>query len=275
MSKKISSAYTFVCMKIFQLIFTAFCSKIAVCGFCLSLLAWQSSAQIVNIEKERIRNHDSVGMMGKVSMTFSIIQNKTRLINAEFNPHLQYKNKKHLLLLIGQGVYAALDKKTVTNGAYGHLRYNYVLRPQIKAECFTQLQYNRIWNMPLRFLLGAGPRFKLFDVKQNRIYAAPLYLYEMQVVASGKTTQINHRLSAYLSWNIAAGSTLFFAGTVYYQPLLRDFSNYRVSGQGELNIAISKHLSFENKLTCIFDQTRTVDIPAESFQYSAGFGFKF
>ncbi len=232
-------------------------------------------AQIVNIEKERIRNHDSTGMMGKVSATMNITQNKNLLVNADLNPHLQYKNRKHLLLAIAQAEYAALDNKTINNGGFFHLRYNYALFRSVKAECFSQIQYNKIWNMPFRFLLGAGPRFKLLDVKKNRLYFGPLYMFEVQQVKGGDYTQYNHRMSAYLSWNSELNTIVFFSGTVYYQPLLKGFENYRFTGLCELNIALSRHFTFDNRFSMIFDQTRTVDVPPQTYRYTAGLGYKF
>lgn len=249
---------------------------------CASLLfilwvfyACPGKAQIVNIEKERIRNHDSIGIMGKVSATINIIQNKNLLVNADLNPHLQYKNRKHLVLAIAQAEYAALDSKTINNGGFFHLRYNYALFRSVKAECFSQIQYNKIWNMPFRFLIGAGPRFKLLDFQKSRLYFGPLYMYEVQQVKTGNYTQYNHRMSAYLSWNTELNSLLFFSGTVYYQPLLSNFQNYRLTGLCELNFAISRRFTFDNRFTMIFDQTRTVDIPPQTYRYTAGLGYKF
>lgn len=234
-----------------------------------------STAQIVNVEKERIANHDSIGIMGKVSATINITQNKNLLVCGDLNPHLQYKNKKHFVLAIAQMEYAALDKKTISSGGFFHLRYNYAVHTNIKAECFTQIQYNNVWNMPFRFLMGAGPRFKLLDIKKNRLYFGPLYMYEIQQVKADNYTQHNHRISAYISWNIEPNSVVFFSGTVYYQPLLKDFQNYRYTGLCEVNFCFSKHFTFENHFDIIFDQTHTPDVPPQTYQYTAGLGYTF
>jgi hypothetical protein len=234
-----------------------------------------ASAQIVNIEKERIKKQDSIGMAGKISATLNITQNKTLLINADLNPHLQYKGKKHLILALAQSEYAALDSKTINSGGFVHLRHNYSLYKNIKSDVFTQLQYNKVWNMPLRFLLGGGPRIKVLDYRKNRLYFGPLYMYEIQEVQAENFVQHNHRMSAYLSWNIELNAILFFSGTVYYQPLLKNFENYRLTGMGELNIAVSRHFSFDNRFMIIFDQTGTTDVPARTYRYTAGLGYKF
>ena len=243
--------------------------------FIMIFYGQNTQAQIVNIEKERIKIHDSVGILGKVSATMNITKNKNLLVNADFNPHLQYKNRKHLLLAVAQIEYAALDKKMLSSGGFVHLRYNYALYRNIKAECFTQIQYNKVWNMPLRFLLGAGPRFKLLDIQKNRFYFGPLYMYEVQEVKTDNYTQHNHRMSAYLSWNMDINNQLFFSGTVYYQPLLIGFQNYRITSLGELSIAVSKHFTFDNRFTIIFDQTQTTDVPIQTYRYTAGLGYKF
>lgn len=233
------------------------------------------SAQIVNIEKERIKNQESKKLVGKISATLQITQNKKLAVNADFNPHLQYKHKKHLILAMAQMEYLAVEKTSINSGGFLHLRYNYALTQNTKAELFSQVQYNKIWNMPMRFLLGAGPRFKLIDLKQNRLYFGPLYLFELQKVSASNQTQCNHRLSAYLSWNFDWAKGVLFVGTVYYQPLLRDLSNYRLSGLCELNIALSPHFTFDNRFGFIYDQTETIDIPVQTYRFSSGFGYKF
>lgn len=234
-----------------------------------------ASGQIVNIEKERIKKHDSSGIAGKISATLNITQNKTLLINADLNPHLQYKGKKHLILALAQTEYAALDAKTINSGGYVHLRHNYTVYKNIKSDVFTQLQYNKVWNMPFRFLLGGGPRIKVLDYLKNRLYFGPLYMYEVQEVKADNHIQHNHRMSAYLSWNMELNAIVFFSGTVYYQPLLKNFENYRLTGMGELNIAVSRHFTFDNRFGIIFDQTGTTDVPARTYRYTAGLGYKF
>ncbi len=234
-----------------------------------------SHAQIVNIEKERIKNQDSSRVLGKIGATVNITQNKKLAVNADFNPHVQYKRKKHLLLAIAQMEYASVDKAIINNGGFLHLRYNYALARNLKGELFSQVQYNKIWNMPLRFLLGGGPRFKLLDIKQNRLYFGPLYLFELQEVNAENHTQYNHRLSAYLSWNVDLAKGVLLAGTVYYQPLFVDFADYRLSGLCELNFTILPHFTFDNRFGFIFDQTQTTDVPSQMFRFTSGIGYRF
>lgn len=250
--------------------------KYLIGGLLIHCLLWlPCHAQIVNIEKERIKNQETKKLVGKISATLNITQNKKLAVNADLNPHLQYKYKKHLILAMAQMEYLAVEKTSINSGGFFHVRYNYALTQKIKAELFSQVQYNKIWNMPLRFLLGAGPRFKLMDIKLNRLYFGPLYLFELQKVSASNQTQYNHRLSAYLSWNVDLAKGVLCAGTVYYQPLLRDLSNYRISGLCELNIALSPHFTFDNRFGFIYDQTQTIDIPVQTYRFTSGFGYTF
>lgn len=54
------------------------------------------TAQIVNIEKERIKAHDSAGIEGQMNMSVQLNENKGLVFFSEINPHLQYKRAKHL-----------------------------------------------------------------------------------------------------------------------------------------------------------------------------------
>ncbi|QLH46978.1 MAG: hypothetical protein HWD58_15935 [Bacteroidota bacterium] len=57
---------------------------------------------------------------------------------------------------------------------------------------------------------------------------------------------------------------LRFAGTVYYQPRLNQWMDYRISGQTELQLNLSKHFSLEQKTTWIFDETGFIGIPGKT-----------
>lgn len=233
------------------------------------------ASQIVNIEKERIRNHDSIGFEGKLSTNINFSDNKNKQLNIDINPHLQYKNKKHIVLGVALWEYATLNNKIINNGGFIHCRYNYELRKNLKAEFFTQIQYNTIWNMPLRYILGGGPRIKILERNKNKLYFGPLYMYEIQYQKRDDFIQYNHRLSAYVSWNTYLNKIIFFTGTIYYQPLIRDFANYRLSGLTECNVALGKRFTLNNRFSYIFDQTQTIDIPAHTFRYTAGVNYYF
>lgn len=242
----------------------------------LSLVTAQfASAQIVNIEKERLRNQDSARFVGKIAATAQLIENKGLSIFTDVNPHIQWKKNRHLILLIGQWEYLSALSNTVNHGGYAHLRYNYRLKPLLKWEFFTQIQYNRVWNMPWRYLAGTGPRLKCIDREAMQVYLGPLYLFEWQRSQLDEIDRYMHRLSAYMSWNTHWKSLLRFAGTIYYQPRLNVWTDYRISGQTELQISMNKHLSLEQKTTWIFDETGFIGIPHRNYRMSLGFSYRF
>lgn len=238
-------------------------------------IASDTIAQIVNIEKERLRNQDSARLAGKFAATAQLIENKGLSIFADFNPHIQFKKNRHIILLIGQWEYLSALSNTVNHGGYAHLRYNYRLKPLLKWEVFSQLQYNRIWNMPWRYLAGTGPRLKCIDQEAMQVYLGPLYLFEWQRSQLDEINRYMHRLSAYISWNMHWKALLRFAGTVYYQPRLNQWMDYRISGQTELQLNLSKHFSLEQKTTWIFDETGFIGIPRKNYRLSLGFAYRF
>ncbi|QLH46980.1 MAG: hypothetical protein HWD58_15945 [Bacteroidota bacterium] len=73
-------------------------------------------------------------MAGKFAATAQLIENKGLSIFADFNPHIQFKKNRHIILLIGQWEYLSALSNTVNHGGYAHLRYNYRLKPLLKWE---------------------------------------------------------------------------------------------------------------------------------------------
>jgi hypothetical protein len=241
----------------------------------IGMMYFPLTAQIVNIEKERIKAHDSAGIEGQMNLSVQLNENKGLVFFSEINPHLQYKRAKHLLLFVGHWDYTYAAKKVLNHGAFAHLRYNYALFKRIKWELFQQIQYNKIWNMPFRYLSGTGPRFKLLDWPNTKLYAGPLYIFEWQRVGAYGSDLFTHRLSSYISWNAQYKDLYRFSGTFYYQPNWINWRDTRFSTLVELQFKLNRQFSFDHRFTWIHDATGVVDIPLYTYRYTLGLGYRF
>src|SRR5688572_3893659 len=119
-------------------------------------------SQIVNIESQRIHS-DTTGWDGTLEAGFSVNQNNSLLVSATTNAHVQYKTKKDVYMVLGNWRFTNGGTSRFVNDGMGHFRYNHKFTNWLRLEAFTQLQYNELLNLRLRYLVGMGPRFKMLN----------------------------------------------------------------------------------------------------------------
>lgn len=209
-------------------------------------------SQVVNIEGQRLHS-DTTGWDGTLDAGFSINQNNNLLISATTNAHVQLKSKKNVYMLLGNWRFTNGGTSRFVNDGMAHFRYNHKFNSWLRLEAFTQVQYNELLNLRIRYLAGIGPRFKFLDKKWIHMYSGTLYMFEYENQAITDTVEYNNRLSTYLSWTIDPNPNFSFVATTYYQPKLTNWSDFRVSGNYALKFKAFKRFSFKVEFNFLYD----------------------
>lgn len=246
--------------------------------WCLCLFVWVvpifAVAQIVNIESRRIIT-DTTGFNGHADFNFFANQSKYRLLTFGSEAQVQYKTRNSLLLLLGNINYTKAQETDYLNDGFVHLRYNYKFGKRVRWEAFAQVQYNRLLALKQRELLGTGPRFKIADRKTIHAYLGILAMYEHEILSTAEPQQYNFRSSQYLSWTISKDKKISFTGTMYYQPLYRNFADYRISGQYNFMVLLSQKLYLKNTLNLLYDSRPAMGAVNTLYNFMAGLGYLF
>jgi hypothetical protein len=226
--------------------------------FLINLLFFTSfylKSQIVNIEDKRIRLGDSITLKGFVDLGFNVFKNDKTLMTAKATGQLEkLAYDKHFFLLIGGYNFAKAAGQSFLNDGFVHLRYNYGLSEKWIFEAFTQGQYNERTNILFRGLAGSGLRLKLKSGEKNRFYVGLAYIFEQnQYNRDLIPTQNNHRMSSYFSYNLGLTHNSRLVHTTYFQPLLNNFANNRLSSDATLLFNFTKHLVFKASFNTSFD----------------------
>lgn len=226
------------------------------CIFILAIFIFSTTAfsQVVNIEKKRKGNKD--GFAGMVSAGFFLIDNGKNITQFKNSIDLQYSKGASTFILLNDFSLMTVNEDQLINSGFQHLRYNYTVKDSsfLTFELFGQHQYNSIKLLERRFLLGAGPRFRLVDSEKVTFYIATTAMYEYEQRSDSlKTLKEYGRLASYasLSWEIA--KNLDLRSINYYQPAFTDFDNYRVASETSLNLKISDKLSFKVGIQTTYD----------------------
>ena len=248
--------------------------------WCLVLLSLSVGsgpyAQIQHIENRRIYD-DSLGWAGRADVNFSAIQNRNLLVNLGVRPFAQFTDSMNYFLALGDYNYS-VGEIVYAHSLLFHVRYNSYFTHRnrwVSWEMYAQTQFNPLLSQRVRALAGTGPRFRLLDKKNYKIFIGPSYMFEYEEIIADSSVQRNHRGSLYLSWFFNPVKNFSFSGSTYVQPLLTDFADYRVSGQYTLRFKIVKRTDFKFEFGFLYDSRPPQEVRNFIFNAQAGIGIDF
>jgi hypothetical protein len=226
--------------------------------------------QIVNIEQARIRT-DTIGWTGHTDLNFQTIKYEEVLYNVGLKGSAQWKNEKKLWLLLGDVSYAASTNEVFNNSGLLHLRFNRKLNSKVKWEAFSQLQYNQLLALNYRLLNGTGFRFSIVNKESTRLYTGTLLMQELENIRGLYKNTSDFRLSNYVSMNLNKKQWAY-SSTVYFQPRLDFWKDYRVSGQHTVSTSLGHHLRLKFELSHFYDSNPPLNVPKSTVMTNVGLG---
>ncbi len=101
------------------------------------------------------------------------------------------------------------------------------------------------------------------------------YMYEVEESDDFNLTFYNHRNSSYLSLSVRlADGRLDLTNTLYYQPLYRDFGNYRILQQLKTEVPITSKLKFSGLFNYFLNSITPEDDSEYASELSLGLTFE-
>ena len=137
----------------------------------------------------------------------------------------------------------------VTNVAkwVAHARYNYEVSELVALEALVQVQHDRFKRLTIRDLYGAGLRFSLSETKTGELFAGTTYILEHEsisdVVGSIGPSNLWHRSSDYIGFNVAVSPVVQASSVLYAQPRWLHPLDFRILSDTVVTFTITKLLS--------------------------------
>jgi hypothetical protein len=234
-----------------------------------------ASAQVVNIEEYRIRT-DSSGWSGSADAAGYINKNSDLVYSIITNIQLQYKYKRTLWWMLSDlETVQANEQEAFVNAGFQHFRFNYKITDRWVWEAFVQGQFNGPLGVEWKVLSGTGPRYKVIQTEKFRMYAAALYMQETERNTDATETIYFNRMSSYVSLTWEPRENSRFSNTTYFQPVLNDFADYRISSNTSLKAFLSKVLYLELEYSLLFDTRPPFEVPTTVYNLKSGIGLEF
>lgn len=228
-------------------------------------------AQIANIESKRKSNKEE-GLSGTMDLSFGYVKNVDEVIQYGGNISAYYFKNRHNFLLLLETAFIRAEGEALLNNNFEHFRYNYQLdkEQRLYLEIFEQLQQNRVQDIEMRLLTGSGLRYKVVNKDSIQTSLGLSGMYEYEEATESNLTESHIRGSSYLSLNYWASRSFNINFIGYYQPLLTNFNDYRVSSELGLKFNINKRLAFKTRVNFIYDSEPLPDIPNTIINISNG-----
>lgn len=242
----------------------------------LVLLLNSLFSQIVNIEDRRF-NRDTSSWFGQLDLGGSYTRNSNKVLTLNGGLRLDRHLQKSDILLLFDYRMVQAGGSNFLNAGFGHLRYGYQLSSKVSWESFTQVQYDEKLRLSLRWLIGTGPRIRVLNSKNSKVFLGILYMYEYDELSNANITFRDHRLSSYLSISAAISGDITLSNTTYYQPRLLAFDRPRISSASTLSFQFSNRLSFTTKFNLTHDvRVNEVfsEVPRTAFNWLNGLRLK-
>lgn len=243
----------------------------------LFILAYfTAQSQIVNVESIR-KVSDTSRWTGNASLSFNLTKNKNRIFDIKNRIHVQYLYEDHMVLFVNDISFKEANKNKLVDRGTQHLRYNYRIEDRFFWEVFAQSQYDDISAIDFRGLLGTGPRFKLSKSDDYNFFLGILSMYEYEKIENDLENVIHRdfRNSTYVSFSLFPKDNISIVSTTYYQPLYKDFSDFRLSNDTSLVIGIIKNLGFKVGFTYLYDALPAIGVPKEQYKLTNGLTYTF
>lgn len=224
--------------------------------------------QLVNIESKRMQT-DSIRFVLKNDFAFSYSDNDGRYlyqISNGLTTQVKSKDLRQIYLLLGNYSLIRAKDQDFGNSWFLHLRMNYKLTNLFRMESFIQSQGDRVLDVNSRSIAGAGVRLKLISRENIKLYVANAYMYEIERSDELDAYYRNHRSSSYISFSgYFPKAKISIVNTLYYQPLYKDFTDFRILEQFKASYPITKYL----KIFALYDYYYDSYTPKERAQYTS------
>ncbi len=247
----------------------------------LGLLPGIVHSQIVNIEDRRTNFTDSIGWYERADLNFSWTKNTKSIVNMGGSFQVEFQYKKRILLSITKFNYIDIDKSSFVNQGFQHLRYNRLLNNWLAYEAFGQVQYNEKILLKLRALAGTGFKFSVLNQPTKKVKLGLAYMFEYNEDNNLINPDVDidvhrdQRASTYLTFYFLLNKSVKIASTTYFQPLLANFNDYRLSTESKLIFDVTKKLKFTNTFSLLYDTRVPEGAPSTVQRFKSGLRYVF
>ncbi len=252
--------------------------KIVKCIILLFIANSVSSQTIINAERFAGGTDSTI-----FALNFSYNGTRGNSNTDQFNiaPYVTLIRKKNDYMLFGGYSLLSRSNDRILNAGFIHLRHNYKITERFKSFEFYQLQFNEILLLTKREVFGAGLRYS-FLIRDSLNFDLGVGIMRELEILNRKTLQPDelsettyYRATCVSTLNWVAAKTIMINNVMYYQPYLKDFSDYRLLNDLKLIFTVSQHFKLITSVTARYDSKPPAILKNLDTAVNLGFELKF
>ncbi len=249
------------------------------------LIIFYGSLTNAQINTEQFReNISGHGFKGNAGLEFGLNSGNSNYISVSGNMRLDYYEEDYHLFLVSNYEYKEGNDEKILNHGFAHLRCDINLNTKTSWEIFTQIEFNDLIALNERSLLGTGFRFdvlKYFHQEDStsafKIFLGIGAMYENEIYNAqpGTITKDLIRSTNYIDIYWRINDIVNFSLVNYYQPYVKDISNYRLLTDASVQFKISSNLTFSVHLLNRYDNKPVTKLKKDDLELRNGITLAF
>lgn len=242
------------------------------------ILPLNASYAQVNTEKYRDLV-DKDGLHSNLELSGIIKTGNSEQIVVDVNGRLNYRHGNYSHFFILENEYEWINDSRVINEQLLHARTIYTFEKTYGVEIFGQINLDKKLRISNRELIGAGARIMIGFTDKYLFYIGSAYMFEHEnydlppTSVHPKSVRVS-RWSNYISQHLKLSNTLSFSGVGYYQPMITDFTDYRVLIESSLESNITKNISLVITVNYRYDSKPADEVKNADTKTRIGMVFK-
>jgi len=236
--------------------------------------------QVLNVESFRTEAtiDTTASWSGETAFDVSLSKFNESVFLLGNETNASYFSGKHRYLFLTSVELINVDGASVISNGYFHLRSTFNENKTVSPEIFTQYQYNENLGLNERYLAGGSVRYRFLDRQDIRgsLVTGAMFEHEQWRLEDGSIVENNLLKS---TSNIAVRGQLTETTQLlligYYQARPDQFFKPRVTSENQLNMQISKYLTYRVKFTLTYESEPIGETPDLIYTLKNGLVFSF
>lgn len=233
------------------------------------------------VNTEKYRTPDTLkGFAGYFEFSGTIKTGNSEKTEAGFDGKIDWKLSSATTFLIFESDYEWINGNRTSNEGLIHLRHVRQLTTLLDIEFFGQVNYDKKVLVDNRELIGTGIRYKFLNFSNGDLTLGTAYMFEHENFnLPGNAVHLSevndHRWSNYVSYYLAINPYVNFGGVVYYQPMFKNFGDYKLLAENSLTVKLTELISLSINFKLRHDSEPPDGIKQTDTKTDIGIAFKF
>lgn len=237
-----------------------------------------SSQTIINAERLTSEEDSTI-----YSLAFSYSGSRGNAVTDRLaiSPSFILTKEQNEFKVFGGYSFLSQSNTTILHSGFVHLRHNYKFSKRLKSFSFYQRQFNEVLLLNRREVFGAGLRYRFLAKDSLNLDIGMSVIRETEILNKatllpGEISETTYyRASCVSSFNWKLGKNLRIHNVIYFQPYLKNLSDYRLLNDFNLIFSISKQFELITALTTRYDNMPPGTLKATDNSIDFGFNLKF